>query len=300
MSKNTSTHKAGLKRRSGKIGSAFTDLRWSMTPLLSLTLCFFFCLSHIHTCSSQRQGASINRMESKTSGCWEWLLLGIWSIKMQFAPLLRPCTPKWQAPTVQMEALRGRRSRPALPGCHYISSSQTHTHTNTHTCTLSLHSQSSVTVWWVPGKQPGRNIQAAPAGLTENLDFVLTYSVFGEADMAARGQVMANRNRAAHSTNWRRGMNSIQYSQGTLDQHLLLLPLLQNTLFRHNCNMISLILYNQIFWISLTMFVSILLEWKTKPVASPGGRSSPIHPKSWWLKLLSHGGFHSSPTWRCV
>ncbi len=95
-------------------------------------------------------------------------------------------------------ALRGWRSLPAPPGCHYSSSSNAqspHTNTSAHAHTHSLYYQAraSVTVWWAPGKQLGRYIQAAPAGLTENLDLVLTYSVFEGANMGAEGRLPQTR-----------------------------------------------------------------------------------------------------------
>lgn len=137
-------------------------------------------------------------------------------------------------------ALRGRRSRPS-PTCPAARLSP-HTHT--------LHTQpplpspslchSLVGTWKATRqKHPG-----SPCWSDRNSRLCFNIQCIWESwHTEARGRVTTNRNRTAHSANSDEAW--IRFSilrRGALDQHMLMLPLRQNTQFRHNYSMVTLVL----------------------------------------------------------
>ena len=126
--------------------------------LYLLVLSIFFLRPH--TYSSQRQAGSINRMRSRQVAAgsgfyWEYDRFKS-NLLLSWAPPLLNGSPR--QPKCSSEASEDK----ACPACSAISSSPTLGYTH------NLCSPASVTVWWAPWKRPGKNIQAAPAGLREN------------------------------------------------------------------------------------------------------------------------------------
>lgn len=81
---------------------------------------------------------------------------------MQFAPPLRPCSPKWQPPIVQMELWGGQRSAsaPVWRPLH-LHLQQPDPHPDP-TPFYSTHTWALVTVWWALGKVIRQKHQSSP------------------------------------------------------------------------------------------------------------------------------------------